>query len=152
MNKEKTIDVLNSLIVINNDRIEGYERAYKETDEADLKSLFSKMSSTSQRCKSELVAEVRKLGGEPEEGTTNSGKLFRIWMDIKSALSGKDRKAIISSCEFGEDFAVKTYQEALDTNSGELSPELHNLISSQYTLIKSDHDAVRTLRESVKMN
>jgi hypothetical protein len=32
MEKEKTIEVLNSLITISNDRIEGYETASKETD------------------------------------------------------------------------------------------------------------------------
>ncbi len=151
MNNEKAIEILNGLIVINNDRIEGYERAYKETDEADLKSLFSKMSSTSQRCKSELVSEVQKLGGTAEEGTTTSGKFFRIWMDIKAALTGKDRKAILSSCEFGEDFAVKTYEDALE-HSGEISSELHNLISSQYALIKADHDAVKSLRDALKIS
>ncbi|MCE3296097.1 MAG: hypothetical protein K0R65_1811 [Crocinitomicaceae bacterium] len=150
MDNEKAIEVLNSLVVINNDRIEGYERAYKETDEADLKTLFSKMSSTSQKCKSELIAEVRKLGGEPEEGTTTSGKFYRIWMDVKAALTGKDRKAILSSCEFGEDFAVKTYQEALE-HAGEISPELHNMISNQYSAIKADHDAVKSLRDALKV-
>jgi uncharacterized protein (TIGR02284 family) len=151
MNNEKAIEVLNGLIVINNDRIEGYERAYKETDEADLKALFSKMSSTSQKCKSELVAEVQKLGGTPDEGTTTSGKFYRIWMDIKSALSGKDRKAILGSCEFGEDFAVKTYEEALE-HSGEISSELHNLISTQYSTIKADHDSVKSLRNALKVS
>ncbi|MGV3632358.1 MAG: ferritin-like domain-containing protein [Bacteroidota bacterium] len=151
MDNEKAIEVLNSLIVINNDRIEGYERAYKETEEADLKALFSKMSSTSQKCKSELVAEVNKLGGEAAEGTTTSGKFFRIWMDVKAALSGKDRKAILSSCEFGEDFAVKTYEEALE-HSGEISSELHTMISSQYSEIKADHDAVKRLRDALKVS
>jgi hypothetical protein len=32
--------VLNTLITINNDRIEGYETATKETEEQDLKTLF----------------------------------------------------------------------------------------------------------------
>ena len=151
MNNNKAIEVLNGLIVINNDRIEGYERAYKETEEADLKALFSKMSSTSQKCKSELVAEVQKLGGTAEEGTTTSGKFYRIWMDIKAALSGKDRKAILGSCEFGEDFAVKTYEEALE-HSGEISSELHNLISTQYSAIKADHDAVKHLWDTLKVS
>ena len=33
MKNEKTIEVLNKLIIINNDRIEGYETAAKETEE-----------------------------------------------------------------------------------------------------------------------
>ena len=38
MNTEKSIEILNSLIQINNDRIQGYETASKETEEVDLKS------------------------------------------------------------------------------------------------------------------
>jgi len=36
-----TIDVINDLIIINNDRIEGYKTASDETQEQDLKQLFS---------------------------------------------------------------------------------------------------------------
>ena len=39
MENEETIDVLNTLITINNDRIEGYETAANETKEQDLKRL-----------------------------------------------------------------------------------------------------------------
>ena len=74
MDNNKTIEVLNTLITINNDRIEGYETAAKETEEQDLKTLFAQFSSTSQRCKLELNNEVNKLGGTPAEGTLTTGK------------------------------------------------------------------------------
>jgi uncharacterized protein (TIGR02284 family) len=48
---------------------------------------------------------LKRLGGTATEGTTTSGKLFRVWMDIKSAMTGSDRKAIINSCEYGEEAA-----------------------------------------------
>jgi uncharacterized protein (TIGR02284 family) len=51
MDNEKTIDVLNTLITINNDRIEGYETAAKETEEHELKTVFAQFSATSQKCK-----------------------------------------------------------------------------------------------------
>ena len=70
---EKTISLLNGLIEINNDRIEGYERAAKETDESDLKSLFMSMADESRGHRSELISEVIGLGGTPAEGTTASG-------------------------------------------------------------------------------
>lgn len=110
MEREKTIDVLNSLITINNDRIEGYETASEGTEEHDLKTLFARFISTSQKCKRELIMEVRTLGGEVAEGTKTSGKIYRIWMDVKAALTGKDRKAILDSCEYGEDEAQDTYE------------------------------------------
>jgi uncharacterized protein (TIGR02284 family) len=149
MEKEKTIAVLNELVTINNDRIEGYQTAAGETEEQDLKALFSKFISTSQKCKSELVAEVNRLGGEEAEGTKTTGKFFRVWMDVKAAITGKDRKAILDSCEFGEDAAVDAYQHTLQDHLDELTPELQNLVRSQYGLIKADHDTIRTMRDAL---
>jgi uncharacterized protein (TIGR02284 family) len=149
MDKTKSIDVLNTLIEINNDRIEGYETASKETEEADLKTLFSELIRTSQKCKTELVNEVKKCGGEPIEGTKTSGKFFRVWMDVKAAISGKDRKAILSSCEFGEDAAVDTYKKVLKNNINDLSANQQSLISEQFVSIKADHDKIKHLRDTV---
>lgn len=149
MEKEKTIDVLNSLILINNDRIEGYETASKETEEQDLKTLFAQFILTSQKCKRELVNEVTKLGGQPSEGTKNTGKFFRVWMDVKAALTGKDRKMILESCEYGEDVAVNTYNKTLRDNSTDLSAEHQTLLNAQQSLIKADHDRVKSMRDSL---
>ena len=148
METAKTIEVLNTLITINNDRIEGYETASKETEEQDLKILFAQFSSTSQKCKQELVLEVSKLGGTPSEGTMATGKFFRVWMDVKAALTGKDRKAILSSCEYGEDIAKNTYEIALKNDAENISAELQNMINAQHTLLVADHDKVKSLRDA----
>ena len=141
MNKDKSIDVLNKLIENNNDRIEGYETASKETEENDLKILFAGFITTSQKCKQELVKQVLDLGGKPEEGTRTTGKFFRVWMDVKAALTKKDRKTILKSCEYGEDVAIETYEKAL-SDPGDLSPTLVTLIKSQLLRIKNDHDKI----------
>lgn len=153
MENKKTIAVLNTLITINNDRIEGYETASKETVEQDLKTLFSQFSSTSQKCKKELNNEVSKLGGTPAEGTLTTGKFFRAWMDVKAALTGKDRKAILNSCEYGEDMAKDTYKKALENDLENLSAEQQTMIKAQHTLLKADHDKVKSMRDAlVKVN
>lgn len=144
---QKVIDQLNNLLEINNDRTEGYTTAAKETNEQDLKALFSECAAHSNTCKQELIAEITRLGGKPVQGTRNTGKLYRAWMDMKAALTGKDRKAILNSCEFGEDVAVKNYDDALRSN--ELAG-LHQLINKQYGIIKGDHDKIRSLRDALK--
>lgn len=149
MNKEKTIDVLNTLITINNDRIEGYETASKETEEHDLKTLFAQFSATSQKCKRELANEVSALGGTAAEGTKTSGKFFRVWMDVKAALTGKDREAILNSCEYGEDVAKDTYKKALENDLENLNAEQQTMIRAQHALLKADHDKVKSMRDLV---
>ena len=149
MENEKTIEVLNELIIINNDRIEGYETASKETDEVDLKTLFAQFISTSQNCKQELVREVNALGGEVAEGTMVSGKFFRMWMDVKAALTGKDRKMILDSCERGEDEALETYEDVLENDAEHLTADHETIIYSQRSLLQADHDQVKALRDAL---
>ncbi len=149
MKNEKTIEVLNTLITINNDRIEGYDTASKETEEQDLKTLFAKLSKTSRHCNGELIAEVSNLGGEPAEGTLASGKFFRVWMDVKAALTGKDRKAILNSCEYGEDVAKDTYEKALKNYAEDLSADQQTMIKAHHTLLVADHDEVKNMRDAV---
>jgi uncharacterized protein (TIGR02284 family) len=144
---QKTIDVLNNLLEINNDRIEGYKRALKETNETDLKKLFSQFAETSYKCTLELTAEVEKLGGTPIEGTRTTGKLYRAWMDIKAALTNKDRKAILKSCEFGEDVAVKNYEDALKNTA--LESNHYPVVNNQYSMIRAEHDKIKNLRDAL---
>lgn len=149
MHNDNKIEVLNTLITINNDRIEGYETAAKETEELDLKTLFAQFSYTSQKCKQELSNEVTKLGGKPAEGTLTTGKFFRVWMDVKTALTGKDRKAILNSCEYGEDIAKETYKKVLENDLENLNAEQHSMIKAQHTLLVADHDKVKSLRNAL---
>lgn len=148
MKNEKTVDVLNKLLEINNERVEGYETALKETDESDLKTLFAKLARTSSKFVTELTDEIRSMNGKPVEGTMISGKFFRAWMDVKAALTGRDRKAILSSCEFGEDKAMETYEKVLRDDLNNLSAIQQDLIIAQFSLIKADHDKVHYLRDS----
>lgn len=149
MENNKTVDVLNKLITINNDRIEGYKTASDATDENDLKNLFSKFIATSQKCKQELATEVHKLGGEEAEGTKVSGKFFRVWMDVKAALTGKDRKAILGSCEYGEDQAKDTYEDVLKDDLEHLNAEQQSMINNQRSMLKSDREHIKTLHDAL---
>ena len=145
---EKTREVLNDLIQINHDRVEGYERANKETEvkDADLRSLFSEMATDSRRYANELSKYVTYEGGEPAEGTTFRGKIYRTWMDVKATFSGHDRKAILASCEFGEDAAQRAYNDALSSDA-ELDTEVRQLIMDQKNALKKSHDKIKRMRD-----
>jgi uncharacterized protein (TIGR02284 family) len=147
MEYESVINVLNTLIVINNDRIEGYDTAAKETDEADLKDLFHHFIQTSQTCKTELVAAVIKLGGTPDEGTRTTGKFFRVWMDFKAFLTLKDRVAILDSCEYGENIAADTYKYEIANNLHALTSQEQTMLKAQANLLKADLNRVVALRD-----
>ncbi|MEP6648069.1 MAG: PA2169 family four-helix-bundle protein [Saprospiraceae bacterium] len=145
---EKNAEVLNDLIEINNDRIKGYERAVGETAEGDaeLRDLFIELANESKANIYELREQVQRAGEDPAEGTTASGKIYRTWMDVKSLITGHDRKAILASCEFGEDAAQRAYGSALEEES--LSGELKSLISEQRSKLKLSHDKIKSMRDA----
>jgi len=142
-------EILNDLIQINNDRVTGYEKAISELgqNDSDLHSLFSEMIRQSNQLKSILTQEVQVLGASADTGTTTSGKVYRAWMDIKAIFTGHDRETVLNNCEFGEDAAQKAYKMALETEG--LSGNLRSIISEQKTDLKTSHDKIKALRDSV---
>nr|WP_294950615.1 PA2169 family four-helix-bundle protein [uncultured Mucilaginibacter sp.] len=146
---EKAVEVLNDLIEINNDRIDGFTRAAKDLGEgdADLKAVFDKFASDSRQNVQELSAAVGQTGGELETGNSVSGTLHRTWLDVKATFSGHDRKAILSECERGEDAIKRAYRDALAEDNG-LSQEQASLIATQQQVINEGHDTIKALRDA----
>jgi uncharacterized protein (TIGR02284 family) len=142
------VEVLNDLIRINHDRTEGYHKAVEELKptDIDLKTMFANMANTSVQYANALSTEVRNLGGEPAVDSTQSGKLYRLWMDIKSGITARDRKSVLALCEFGEDAALKAYDLALESDA-EIPADIRQLIVEQKNAIQSSHDVVKRYRD-----
>lgn len=145
------IEVLNDLIKINYDRIEGYRKAAEESKNFDisLHPVFQKMADESRKHVSALTHHVKKLGGEPESGTTTMGKIYRAWMDVKATFTGKDKAAILSACEYGEDQAQNAYEKALASDA-DIDTESRQLITSQKETLKKCHDEIKAMRDLSK--
>ncbi|WP_353131165.1 PA2169 family four-helix-bundle protein [Parapedobacter pyrenivorans] len=148
---KKTAEVLNDLIKINNDRIAGYEKAIAELPVADvdLKALFSGLIEQSTQLKSELQQHISGWQDRADTETTTSGKIYRAWMDIKQTFATNDRKAILESCEYGEDAAQKAYRQA--EQADDISMSARALISNQKTQLLASHDQIKQLRDREKI-
>ncbi|GAA3939210.1 PA2169 family four-helix-bundle protein [Hymenobacter algoricola] len=121
---------LNELLYFVNDRIEGYQRAADESQDAQLSGYYKQLVSQSQQFSNELNGYLRQQGGERQTSTTAKGKLYRVWMDAKAAVTGHDEKAILGSNVYGEEWALKAYQEALDDHT--LTGTLRQAVERQY--------------------
>jgi uncharacterized protein (TIGR02284 family) len=141
------VKTLNELIETNYDRSKGYQTAADEIDGAEYKSKFNQYAGQSTMFRSELEALVRELGGEPHKSSSASGAVYRAWMETRAALTGKDKKAILGSCEFGEDAAKKSYEEAAKAAVA-FPPHVKDIISRQQQEILMAHDTIRNLRDS----
>jgi uncharacterized protein (TIGR02284 family) len=146
---EKSIDVLNDLIEINNDRVAGFEKAAKDLGDGDLElsGIFEQYAQDSRNYSSELSSAVRESGGEAESGSSATGAIHRAWLDVKATFTGHDRKSILAECERGEDAIKKAYRTALEDDN-ELPFEVSDIIRRQQQGIQAAHDRIKALRDS----
>jgi uncharacterized protein (TIGR02284 family) len=142
----KSIEAINDLIEINNDRVQGYKKASDEAKDEDLRTVFNNMAMQSQRFAGELRDRVQAEGGTPAEGTTVKGKVYRAWMDVKDKFSGNNRKTVLASCEFGEDAAQQAYDSVLKDQ--EIAGDLRLTIENQKKSLRESHDRIKHLRDA----
>ncbi len=149
---EKTIEVLNDLIRINRDRVEGYETSAREKKEIepDIRNFFYTMSVEGRSFVNDLHAEVLRLGGVPVSGTTISGKLYLFWLDMKSeylsGYTGDDTYALLTAAEAGEEAVQKAYRQALGLGI-ELPENIERLIERQGFRLKRSHALMQKYRD-----
>ncbi len=142
---EEVISTLNNLIETCRDGQNGFQTAAEGVERSELKTLFHTYSQQRARFVGELQDEVRRLGGDPEDSGSVAATLHRGWIDIKSAVTGKDDGAILSECERGEDIAVANYRSALDTD---LPANVRAVVERQFGEVKEAHDRIRSLEKS----
>ncbi|MBF9255582.1 PA2169 family four-helix-bundle protein [Pontibacter sp. 172403-2] len=129
------------------DGAKGYLTASEDIEDKDLKDLFKKYAVQRDSMITELQDQLTKMGHADDESSSIEGTVHRAWIDIKSALSSKDRKRVLEECERGEDYAVKAYQEALKKD---LPGTLKQIIEQQYSDVKNAHDHIRSLRDAAR--
>ena len=144
----ETISTLNSLIATTIDSITGYEDSAQNVDNERFREIFRQRANQRQEIVGQLRAEVRRLGGNPEDDGTFLGKAHQRFEDLKAAITGRDEKAIINEVERGEDYLKGKWQAALDDEN--LQGQSRELISSCYQLIKEGHDQMSALKHGME--
>src|SRR5262245_35610089 len=140
MDTDKVIGMLNGLIETCRDGEAGFKAAAEGLQDPQTKSLFQQYSRQRAEMARELQREVRRLGADPEKGGSWSGAAHRGWINIKSAVTGRDDNAIIAEAERGEDSAKRMYEEALE---GPLTTQTLALVREQSMKVHDAHDRVR---------
>ena len=145
--QKEIISTLNNLIETLKDGQEGYKQSAGGVDDPQLKTLFDTLSLQRSKFAGELQREVISMGdGKPEDSGSASGAMHRTWINIKSAVTNRDRHAILAEAERGEDSAVAAYKDALEEN---LPAPVRELVARQQTEVKAAHDKIRNLRDAV---
>lgn len=147
MGQEKSIHLFNTLIRLHNNRIENYEKAFKETEDIDLKTAFSSFRETSQKCIKNLVIEVWRMKGIETSGTTIACKLFRAGLNIKTIFTTNVRSCILESCVHAETTNVNKYLKIICHHLNFLTPDQQSTILNQHSLINSDYNKLKGLHD-----
>jgi uncharacterized protein (TIGR02284 family) len=142
----KTIEVLNDVLKINADRVVGYTLALRESKDADLKIMFRNVAEESKNNIRELSRLILQLGGDPEFGeNTMAGKIYHVWMELKTTFTGENRLALLDSCAFGEEAAAKAFHRALDEEN--ISGEAIDLLYRQSKLQQASYTVIQAYRK-----
>lgn len=147
LTSKEAAGVLDDLIKINNDRIEGYEKALKDLkpEDSDLQLIFLKAIDQSRKVRMVLGKEIQTLGADIPTGTSGGGAIHRAWLELKATFTGHNRHAILASCEYGEDAAQKAYESAL--KSEHLPEYLSRIVLEEKEELKEVHDHIKSLRD-----
>jgi uncharacterized protein (TIGR02284 family) len=144
----RDISTLNSLIATTIDSADGYAEAANDSDSGRFVAIFNERSAERRAVMAKLQAEVVRLGGEPEDDGTMLAGAHRMFVNLKSVVTGKDDKAIINEVERGEDHIKAKFENALEDS--ELSATVITVIRECYASVKSGHDQMRDIKHAME--
>ena len=141
------ISTLNDLIATTYDSINGYTEAARNSDNQRFVAMFTARSVEREATVRTLRADVIRLGGKPDENGTVMGGAHRMFMNLKSVVTGQDEAAIIAEVEQGEDHIRAKFEDAIA--DADLSPQVMHTIRECFVSVKQGHDEMRDLKHSM---
>lgn len=147
MDKEDVVSTLNDLIETCKDGEKGFQACAENISSQQMKTTLNQRAQECATGAQELQSLVRSMGEEAETSSSMSGSMHRGWIDIKSAIMGKDEAAVLNECERGEDMALESYRNALDKD---LPQDVRAIVERQFHGVMRNHDQVKQMRNSAR--
>ena len=136
--------MLNTLLATLTDSINGYRDSAVNIENGSFKQLFLECAEERSRVAEDLRTEVRRLGGDPNDDGSVMGKTHQVFLDLKSAVTGRDDKAIINEVERGEDYLKEKFETALQ--SDKLVGESRSIVEQAFTSVRRGHDRIAEIK------
>lgn len=134
-----TFDALNSLLTGSRDGAENFRDAAESVQRSDIKAALGRFATETAEHAVTTEAEIRRLGGDPDDGGKLGAKARRLLQNVKSAVSGQDDSATLSEVEKGLDQAEQNYAMALREP---LEPTTRALVERNWADIQRHHNQV----------
>ncbi|PVM80902.1 PA2169 family four-helix-bundle protein [Caulobacter radicis] len=142
---EDHIKLVNGLVEITIDSADGYEEAAKDAESSRFKTLFQARAQERRGIVSDLQAEVRRLGGTPDDDGSILAAAHRVFLNVRDALTKGD-EAVVKTVEDGEDHIKAKYEKAL--GDVDIQPETRRAIEEAYAKVKAGHDQMRDIKHA----
>ena len=144
---QETIETLQDLIQANLDSAKGYREAAEVIDHTQLTAAFIEAAEQRGELAADLQTHVMLNGDRPTKEDSWLAAFHRSWMKLRASLNGGDPYVVLVEAERGEDYLKKAYEDALVSTAGSA---MNDVLMAQYATVKQGHDAIRTLRDTLK--
>ena len=141
------VTVLNSLIKTLNDSIQGYQESAKDIGNQRFATMFQERAQERQQVVTKLQAEVARLGGDPNDGGSLLGAAHHAFVNLKSAITGKDDEAILAEVQRGEEYLRDKFDTALA--EGGISAASRSVVEQAAQSVRQGADQVRQFNSAM---
>lgn len=135
MDNTTLVKTLNELLEYLNDSQEGYQQCVGSVTDRRMAELFDSLAMKRRKMANELGERIKILGGSPKESGSITGVMHRLYVNLKSAITGGDIDAIINEIKRGENTVINCYKEALRKN---FTADVHSVLNSHLNEIEGD--------------
>ena len=151
MKRDEIVSVLNDLIEVCKDGEKGFTACLESASDRhfELKAMLADRQFAYAQAATELQELVRFFGSDPEDSGTMTGALHRGWVNVKTAIVGKDDEIVLAECKHGEDSAIRAYRKVL---AYDLPIDIRMLVERQLQNTIDNNEVIKALHEDIKVS
>ena len=144
MNEASPRTVLNTLIETCKDAERGLLHAAELVTDPALKVLFTDTAYRRAGFATQLLPHAQRLGGASTADGTTGATIHRKWMDVRSALSGHDDRAVVSEARRGDHLTFMEFKTAVE---GVLPAAARDLVEHGYEDVRESQFCFDRLKQ-----
>jgi len=146
MTDQQVLQALSRLYRIVEAGEKGFATAAISVGNRCLKIYFKSFAQQRAKFKSEILGEIRKLGGKTQPRSSIRAAIHRGRIAILAAMTiGEEvqERVVLKEVVIGEKYAIRTYQRTLEK---EIPPETRKIIEAQYEEVQKVNEMVNLMR------
>jgi uncharacterized protein (TIGR02284 family) len=146
-NNSGVVDTLKEVGKIIRDSEEGYRHSANDIDDWQLRSMFLELARVRSEQGDEIDRLLQRFGGEAvSKGGSTSGTLHRTFVDLKAAITGNNRQAVVNEVVRGESYAESVFDRAL---RADLPADVRQVVQRQHNSVRESRDRVRRMQQEM---